>query len=58
MGKTIEKLKSLTEILGKENVITETGATAKYAVDKVAPKAVVFPKNTDQVAEVVKFSNR
>jgi FAD/FMN-containing dehydrogenase len=27
-------------------------------VDNVVPKAVVFPKNTDQVAEVVKFSNR
>jgi glycolate oxidase FAD binding subunit len=27
-------------------------------VDNVVPKAVVFPKNTEQVAEVVKFSNR
>ena len=58
MVATTEKFKGLTEILGKENVITEPGATAEYAVDKVAPKAVVFPKNTDQVAAVVKFSNR
>jgi glycolate oxidase FAD binding subunit len=55
---TTEKFKGLTEILGKENVITEPGATAEYAVDNIAPEAVVFPKNTDQVAEVVKFSNR
>ena len=58
MGETIEKLKGLTEILGKEHVITEPGITAEYAVDDAAPNAVVFPKNTDQVAEVVKFSHR
>jgi glycolate oxidase FAD binding subunit len=54
----IEQFKGLIEILGKENVKTEPGITAEYAVDNVAPKAVVFPKNTDQVAEVVKFSDR
>ena len=58
MVETTEKFKGLTEILGKENVITEPEDTAEYAVDNVAPKAVVFPKNTDQVADVVKFSNR
>jgi xanthine dehydrogenase iron-sulfur cluster and FAD-binding subunit A len=55
---TTEKFKGLAEILGKDNVITEPRATAEYAVDMVAPGAVVFPKNTNQVAEVVKFSNR
>jgi glycolate oxidase FAD binding subunit len=54
----IEKLKSLAEIIGRENVKTESKDTAEYAVDNVEPKAVVFPKNTDQVAAVVKFSNR
>lgn len=58
MADDTEKFKGLTEILGKENVITEPEDTAEYAVDNVAPKAVVFPKNTDQVADVVKFSNR
>jgi glycolate oxidase FAD binding subunit len=53
-----EKLKSLIEILGEENVKTESQATTEYAVDQVVPKAVVFPKNTDQVAEVVKYANR
>jgi glycolate oxidase len=55
---TTKKFEVLNEILGQENVITESGVTAEYAVDNVVPKAVVFPKNTDQVAEVVKFSNR
>lgn len=58
MLETIEKIKDLIEILGKENVITDPAVTAEYAVDMVAPKAIVFPKNTNQVADVVKFSNR
>jgi glycolate oxidase FAD binding subunit len=53
-----EKFTGLTSILGEENVKTEPAVTAEYAVDRVAPKAVVFPKNTEQVAEVVKFSNQ
>jgi glycolate oxidase FAD binding subunit len=55
---TTEKFKGLTKILGKENVLTEPDVTAEYAVDNAVPRAVGFPKNTDQVAEVVKFSNR
>jgi glycolate oxidase FAD binding subunit len=53
-----DKFKSLTEALGEENVKTEPKITAEYAVDDVAPHVVVFPKNTDQVAEVVKFANQ
>ncbi len=53
-----EKLKSLTEILGEQNVKTELDATAEYAVDNIVPKAVVFPKNTKQVSDVVKFANQ
>ena len=53
-----DKFKSLAETLGKKNVKTEPKITAQYAVDNVAPHAVVFPKNTDQVAEVVKFANQ
>jgi glycolate oxidase FAD binding subunit len=54
----IEKLKSLTEILGEQNVKTKSDATAEFAVDNIVPKAVVFPKNTKQVSDVVKFANR
>lgn len=53
-----DKFKSLAETLGEENVKTEPKITAEYAVDNVAPNGVVFPKNTDQVAEVVKFANQ
>jgi glycolate oxidase FAD binding subunit len=53
-----EKLQSLTEILGEQNVKTEPDATAEYAVDNIVPKAVVFPKNTRQVSDVVKFANQ
>jgi glycolate oxidase FAD binding subunit len=54
----IVALGSLIEILGEENVKSELKVTAEFAVDNVVPKVVVFPKNTDQVAEVVKFANR
>jgi glycolate oxidase FAD binding subunit len=53
-----EKFSSLAEILGEENVKTEPEVTAEYAVDQIAPKAVVFPKNTDETAQVVQFSNQ
>jgi glycolate oxidase FAD binding subunit len=53
-----KKFKSLAETLGEENVKTEPKITAEYAVDNVTPSGVVFPKNTDQVAEVVKFANQ
>jgi glycolate oxidase FAD binding subunit len=54
----IERLKNLIEILGEQNVKTEPDVTAEYAVDNIVPKAVVFPKNTKQVSDVVKFANR
>jgi len=53
-----DKFKSLAETLGEKNVNTAPKITAQYAVDEVVPHAVVFPKNTDQVAEVVKFANQ
>lgn len=53
-----DKYKGLAETLGEENVKTEPKIMAEYAVDDVAPNVVVFPKNTDQVSEVVKFANQ
>ena len=58
MADNTEKFEGLTDILGKKNVITDPDVMPEYAVDGVEPKAVVFPKNTEQVAEVVKFANR
>ena len=58
MADFTERLKSLTEILGEQNVITESDVTAEYAVDSMVPKAVIFPKNTKQMSEVIKFANR
>ena len=58
MADNIVKSEDLTEILGEENVKSELKVTAKFAVDNLVPKAVAFPKNTDQVSEVVKFANR
>ncbi|UCH21590.1 MAG: FAD-binding oxidoreductase [Deltaproteobacteria bacterium] len=53
-----EKFKNLSETLGEAHVKTEPKITAQYTVDNVVPRAVVFPKNTDQISEVVKFANR
>ena len=58
MADSTVKFEGLTEILGKENVITDPGVIAEYAVDDMVPKVVVFPKNTEQVAEVVQLANR
>ena len=52
------KLGSLIEILGEENVKNKLKVTAEFAVDNVVPKAVIFPVNAEQVAEVVKYANR
>jgi len=48
----------LSEIVGKPFVKTEPDILSGYMVDKVSPKAVVFPKDTEQVSEVVQLSNR
>lgn len=53
-----EKLNALAGIVGQEFVKSEPDAIAEYAVDNVMPKAVVFPANTQQVADVIKYANR
>jgi len=53
-----EKLNPLTEKIGSDHVRTDQETLARYAVDHLKPKAVVFPKNTAEVAEVVGFANR
>ena len=51
-------LKGLSEILDQDFVKTDPEVTARYSVDNVAPKAVIFPENAEQIAEVVKYANR
>jgi glycolate oxidase FAD binding subunit len=46
----------LAGIVGQEFIKTEPDVMNTYAVDNVSPKAVVFPKNTQQVSEVVQFA--
>ena len=58
-------MKDLTEIVngiavivGHEFVKAEPGDMTEYMVDNMTPRAVVFPKKTQEVSEVVKFANR
>ncbi len=53
-----EKLKNLTEKIGAKYVKTDSETVSKYVVDGLAPAAVIFPKNTAEVAAVVKFANQ
>jgi glycolate oxidase FAD binding subunit len=45
-------------LLGRELVKTDTDFTTRYAVDGLIPTAVVFPKNTQQVSEVITYANQ
>lgn len=51
-------LGGLAEIVGQEFVKTEPDVLSAYGVDNMLPRAVVFPKNTEQVSEVVQLANR
>jgi len=53
-----ELVERLAEIVGEAFVKTEPETLSMYMVDKVSPKAVVFPKDTEQVSEVVQLANR
>ena len=48
----------LAEIIGETFVKTKPETLSMYMVDKVSPKAVIFPKDTEQVSEVVQLANR
>ena len=48
----------LTGILGQDLITIESHITGRYAVDGVKPKAVIFPKNTQETSEIVKFAYR
>lgn len=50
--------KELENLIGKERLHTDQDTIAHYAVDGVLPRAVVFPKNARQVADVVGCAGR
>jgi len=47
----------LMAIVGPEHIRTGDGDVEQYAVDGMTPKAVVFPKDTQQVSDVVTCAN-
>ena len=55
MADTTRIVSGLSEIAGQEFVKSDKDALGEYAVDGILPKAVVFPKDTRQVSEIVKF---
>ena len=58
MEEFTEKLSRLAGILGKDAVKEDNDFVSRYTVDNAIPKAVVFPANTNQVAEIVKYANQ
>ena len=58
MKDTTEIVNGLAAIAGQEFVKADPEDLAGYSVDKVTPKAVVFPKDTQQVSDVVRFANQ
>ncbi|MBW1696194.1 MAG: FAD-binding oxidoreductase [Deltaproteobacteria bacterium] len=57
MSDTVQMITDLAGIVGEANVKTHADALTPYAVDEVMPAAVVFPKNTRQVSDIVKYAN-
>jgi glycolate oxidase FAD binding subunit len=57
MVDTKEIIEELAEIIGRDFVKTKPEVVSEYAIDNVTPMAVLFPKNTQQVSEVVKSAN-
>ncbi|MCP4666972.1 MAG: FAD-binding oxidoreductase, partial [Deltaproteobacteria bacterium] len=58
MKDSTEMVHALAGIVGRECVKAEPDLLSGYRVDNMQPGAVVFPKSTDQVSEVVHFANR
>ena len=57
MADVTEKLKNLSEKIGRDFVKTDAATVAQFTIDGFAPAAVIFPKNTTEVSDVVKFAN-
>ncbi len=48
----------LHRILGQGHVKTDPASVAEYAVDGMIPQAIVYPRDPEQIAQVVKLANR
>jgi len=51
-------LAKLTEKIGRSFVKTDAETVAQYAVDGFMPAAVIFPKNTSEVSDIIKYANQ
>ncbi len=63
MVRTLPWIRDLRRLLGAENVLSAPSELAVYecdgyTIEKNRPDAVVFPRSTEQVAEVVRLCNR
>ena len=58
MKELTEIVNEMAAIVGQGFVKAEPGDITEHMVDNMTPTAVVFPKNTQEVSEVVKFANR
>lgn len=58
MSDMTSKIEGLSVVIDKGLIKTEPHVLAGHGVDGVLPKAVVFPTDVKQVAEVVKYANR
>lgn len=51
-----QSMEGLAAVVGREHVNTDPAACARFAVDGIAPQAVVFPASTHELAEVVRVA--
>jgi glycolate oxidase len=52
-----EIINELRGLLGQESVTVEPDGLSRFRVDHLTPQAVVFPKNTRQVSDVVQLAH-
>ena len=50
--------KEFRSILGKAGVITKKSELSKFSIDGITPKAVLYPKNEEEISEVMKFASK
>ncbi len=52
-----EIINELMDMVGRESVMVEPDRLSEFKVDHLTPKAVIFPKNTGQVSNVVRLAH-
>jgi len=52
-----EIINALRNLLGEKSVTVEPEKLSRFRVDHLTPEAVVFPKNTNQVSDVIKLAH-